>query len=639
MQEYEIKGKTTVTAELKTQIDESPNSALIQEFGDVLPDLIKNLRTMNSMVAQTGQNLPAVRRTVSDKEKLDERLNADRDRGLVSVANTSQNVIQQYASGNVGGMASSLVSGTSNLINAGKDAAKAADNKELFGLLGKAGIATAIIGAGIAIADTLANKYIDEMPTIYGSGRSFGLLDNDDAAMSAYKQINAFNKGTNLSTQEFSDVVQSLRKQGMGNGLSPEEQIALAGSVAQTTARWAYATGGSADQYASLAGLMSRYGGSTNVSEDFNRLVSAGYASGLEGSQIPEFLSGIEKVMEDGISKGFTRSATDVADTLLMFSKMSGNNAFWQGEQGAKLLNQMNSGIASATSLSKTEDLVVYGAFANAYKNINLRDKLNGTYVEGGGYVNMMQMIEQGITPDNFGAIMDSINAAYSDPKDRVEAIRKMTGLNYNGASRLINLNRNASEQELKAVLEAPENQNNETRYQEAMNEIKQHVIAMGEGVAEMKIQGMDLVVNGMDKICNFLGLGDTDPVFNNKKLGYDMLYEESPEGAWSLDNGITFGKRDFNNFRNYIGHRGDKGFGDFIMNELGAGYQANDFIKFLWDDKSELGSNFKTYVHNSTMNTMVTKEEQSKTEEYLKQMYELWKQTLGDKLIVYESE
>ena len=88
MQEYEIKGKTTVTAELKTQIDDSSNSALFKEFGDVLPELVKNLRTMNMQVSQTGQNLPAIRRTVSDKERLDERLTADRERGLVSVVNT-----------------------------------------------------------------------------------------------------------------------------------------------------------------------------------------------------------------------------------------------------------------------------------------------------------------------------------------------------------------------------------------------------------------------------------------------------------------------------------------------------------------------------------------------------------------------
>lgn len=626
------------------------NAAILKEFGDVMPEIIKNLRYMNTVVTQTGQNLPAIRKTITDKDRLDERLAYDRERGLLSVVNTSGNMVQQYASGNIGGMASSLVSGSSNLINAGKDAAKASDNKELFGLLGKVGVAAAIAGAVVSVTDTLANKYIDEMPTIFGTGRSFGYLDNDEYAMASYNTINGYNKGTNLSTQEFSGVIQSLRKQGIGNGLSPDEQMALAGSIAQTTSRWAYATGGDADQYAGLAGLMARYGGSLNVAEDFNRIVTSGYASGLETTQIPEFLSGIQKVMEDGIAKGFTRSATEVADTLLMFSKMSGNNAFWQGEQGAKLLNQVNSGISNATSLSKTEDILVYGAFANAYKNKDISKILDGTYIENGGYINTMQLIEQGINGDNFGSIMDSLDSAYgNNTQAKVEALRKMTGLNYTGAARLLNLDRNATNSEIQSVMETPENLNNETQYQEAMNEIKQHVIAMGQGVAEMKIQGMDLVVSGMDKICSFLGLGDTDSVFDSQPLSNNLLWGESAEGAWGLDDNFNweYSKKDFEKngtrakgyqtFKNYLGHRGDMGFGDFIINDLGAGYQANDFIKFLYSD--EKAASLRDYVGQSTVSGMITVEEQTKTQEILREMYDLWKQTLGDKLIVYESE
>ena len=252
---------------------------------------------------------------------------------------------------------------------------------------------------------------------------------------------------------------------------------------------------------------MSRYGGSKNVSEDFNKLVTAGYASGLESSQIPEFLSGIQKVMEDGIAKGFERSATEVADTLLMFSKMSGGNAFWQGEQGAKLLNQVNSGIASSTALSKTEDIIVYSAIANAYKgttkdkNGNIISKaeaaLGDTYLKDGGYVNTMQLIEQGINSDNFGSIMDALDSSYGNNTEaKIEALRKMTGLNYTGAARLLNLDRNAGSTAINGVLTSPENQNKETRYQEAVNKISESVIKIGEGTAELKIKDMSRIAN-----------------------------------------------------------------------------------------------------------------------------------------------
>ena len=158
-----------------------------------------------------------------------------------------------------------------------------------------------------------------------------------------------------------------------------------------------------------------------------------------------------------------------------------------------------------------------------------------------------------------------------------------------------------------------------------------------------MKIQGMDLVVNGIDKICNWLGLGDTDNVFSSAELkNSPNPFGETWEGGWQLDEDFRIKYNDkkgngYQSFKDYVGHRGDRGFGDFIMNELGAGYQANDFIKFLYEDKQ--AESFRDYVDKSTFSGVVTTEEQEKTKELLQQMYELWKDALSDKLIVYESQ
>ena len=611
------------------------NTAILKEFGDVMPEIIKNLRYMNAVVAQTGQSLPAVRRALTDREKLEERLAGNRERGLTTFVNTGGNMITQYANGNLGGMAGSLVSGSQNLIGNLRDSAKAADNKEMFGLLGKIGVGAAIAGVAVKVADTLSSKYIDEMPTIYGTGRAFGSLSDENALMS-YDKINAYNHGTNLNTQGFNEIAVALRKQGVGNGLGYDQQIDLAGSIAQTTARWAYATGGDASQYANLAGLMSRYGGSSNVAEDFNRIVSSGYASGLNDTQIPEFLSGIQKVMEDGIAKGFTRSATEVADTLLMFSRMSGGDVFWQGEKGASLLNQANASISNATGLSKTEDLLIYSAFRKAYSGKDLSDKkyLGDNYVANSDYVNTMQMIEQGITPENFGAIMDSLSVYGNDNDAKIEALRKMTGLNYTGAARLFSLNTSNKDfaTELDKVMKAPENQNNETQYQDAMNQIKQHVVRMGEGIAELKIAGMDLVVSGMNKITNWMGLGDGDKIFTDEPMVDNALFGDSAEGAWYLDDGVS-GK---STFRAFIGHPGEKGYRDMITNELGAGSYTNEFIDYLYEYKDKKGT-FNKEVEWKTSDSMVTTEEQKDIADRIKEIFELWKQEFGKPIILQE--
>ena len=352
------------------------------------------------------------------------------------------------------------------------------------------------------------------MPVIYGTGRSFGSMSDAQSIM-AYNRLNEFNTGTGLNIGDFQAISQALRKQGVGNALgTPDEQLSLVGNIAQTTSRWAYATGGNAEQYAQLAGTMARYGGSKDVVGDFNYLVAAGKASGLNDTQIPEFLSGIQKVMEDGIAKGFTRSATDVADTLLMFSKMSGNNAFWQGEQGARLLNQANNGIASAVGLSKTSDILAYNAISQAYASPEAQKAALGSdlFLENGSYVNKMMLLEQGLNKNNFGALMGAIQASNPDNADaQIERIREMFGVNYSGASRILQLYNSkggkVTDTDITTVTEAPEYQNKETRYQQAVNDIKTAVVNIGAGAAELKIESMEAIASGVTKIEKWLGM------------------------------------------------------------------------------------------------------------------------------------
>lgn len=616
----------SVTEAQENSIDSiKNNTALMKEFGDIMPEIIKNLRYMNTAVAQTATSLPNVHKTLTSQDKINEQLSKNLEGSALSLVNTSGNMFQNFANGNIGGMATSFLSGTNRLIDYGKDSAKAADNKDMLGMLGALGIGAFVAQKLAEGINTISQKYIDEMPTIYGSGRAFGYLDDVNAKMS-YDKINAYNTGTNLNTQGFSELVQSLRQQGLGNGLDYEEQVALAGNVAQTVGRWAYATGGDANQYASLAGVMSRYGGSTDVAGDFNRLVSAGYASGLSDTQIPEFLSGIQKVMEDGIAKGFSRSATDVANTMLMFSKMSGNNAFWQGEQGAKLLNQANQGLSSATGLSKTSDIIAYRAIAKAYEG-RQEAELGDLYLEDGGYINNMMLMERGLDADNFSSIMGAINDTTGSTEGRIERLRQMFGVNYTGASRLLQLdpskyNKQELQAEIDKIKNAPDMQNNETKYQEAMNQIKQYVVGMGQGIAELKIQGMDMVVTGIDKITNYLGLGSNDRVFSNEPMVGNALFDESTENAWFMNSGFNaYNKKELSS---YLLRKGeDGGFGDLIFSM--AGLESREFVNFLTDDSK--AKKFRKQVDWDASSGIVTEEEQKNQTKILEEMFELWKE------------
>jgi len=609
------------------------NTAVMKEFGDVLPEIIKNLRNMNSMVVQTNQNLPAVRKTISSHEQKSKELSEYNRQNFLQLVNSGSNAVQSIANGNVGGAVLSGVNGVTNTTNNLAKMANAEDMANLAKGLVAGGVIATVAGLVIKGGDTLANKYIEEMPTVFGTGRAFGDM-SDYGALSSYHALNQFNNGTGLDIETFQGIAQSLRKQGVGNGLGADA-LPMVGNIAETVGRWAYATGGDASQYANLAGLMSRYGGSTNVADDFNRIVSAGYASGLEDTQIPEFLSGIQKVMEDGIAKGFSRSATEVADTLLMFSKMSGNNAFWQGEQGAKLLNQANSGIANATNLAKTEDILVYQAFSKAYSNeaaikagINKR---SGTYINGADYSNMMQLIEGGITGDNWNQIRSVIDSSYGSEDEKIEALRSMTGLNYTGAARLWGLGNTTSDTALKNVLTAPENKNDQTRYQEAVNDIKDAVVRIGSKVSDIKIEGMELVSKGVTALADhFVNTGDgingvvsdnpTEEEKWEKNIGDDALRGYSAAGAWNVN---QIKHTDTDAIKAYLSN-GE--YGSYISGLAGDDTAA--FMKAILFSKNKNADWVRRQVEEETIGDtpgVSYKEERDTTKDLLQKLYDLF--------------
>ncbi len=630
MQEFDLRGKTTVTAEIKAQMDNSPlalpapqgmgfvedlqsipealsnstdsykeNTAILKEFGNVMPEIIKNLRMMNDAVVRNTQNLPAIRKTITDEEKQKQRFAELAKQNIVGVFNTGSNMVQSYANGNSTGTLLSGINGATNLVNNASKAAEMADMGGLAKGLMAAGVAGVTAGAVIKGADALSGKFIDEMPSIYGTGRAFGST-NDKFALNAWSSLNDYNKGTGLDVETFQGLAQSLRKQGMGNGLiSPQAQLQLVGNVAQATSRWAYATGGDANQYANLAGLMSRYGGSNNVAEDFNYLVSAGKASGFNDSQIPEFLSGIQKVMEEGIANGFTRSATDVASTLLMFSKLSNNNPFWQGEQGAKLINQANRGLASATGLSKTSDIIAYRAISQAYKGKEkgtLNKDGEDLYLKDGGYVNNMMLLEKGLKADNFGSIMNSITSTTTDKQNQIEILRDMFGVNYTGATRFLNLYEknggNVSETDLKNILDDPDNKNKETKNQDNINSIKDWVVKMGSKAAALKIDGMGVVVDGVTRLANKLAPNEMSesPVSDNNihrkvqeangKLGVDY-YTTKKKIENQVNANFSSGERAL--FKSRTENVWDNGSGVALE---GAYKDVASFNPLKWDEK-----------------------------------------------------
>ena len=544
------------------------NIDYVKQFGVLMPDMIKNFQVMNDIVNRTNQNLPAIGKVKTREEVKKQQLSAYNQQNLLGMLNTGGNMIQSAAGGNIGG---SIIQGVSGVASTANNLSKMANIEDMTGLAKGLVVGGGVLMAGAAVlkgGKALADAYKDAMPTIFSTGKAFGTTD-DNKSMALYNTVNKNNEGTGLDLREFNSLVVDLRKQGVGNNLKNDyAQAAYTSSIAETTAKWAYATGGDVTQYTNLAGIMSRYGKSKDVSNDFNYLVTAGKASGLNDSQIPEFLSNIQKVMEDGIANGFSRSATEVADTLLMFSKMSGNNAFWQSEKGAKMLSQANSGLANATGLNKTSDIIAYSAISKAYtgyatdengnpildengKKISKEKAVlgNDLYQDKGDYVNKMMLLEQGLNPQNFGSIMSSLIdvEGKENVTGQIERLREMFGLNYTGASRLLKLYQdnggNVDDSKIKNVMQAPENQNAETKWQKSVNQIAESIQKMGQPVFKVELGAMSGIASDVSRIANFIikPEGKTkeakaqvnpveNPMYTPKKKEFSEEYNEKKE-------------------------------------------------------------------------------------------------------------
>lgn len=321
------------------------------------------------------------------------------------------------------------------------------------------GIGGSLLGAGLMLGATpvgwglMAAGGIAEIGGAiakYWAGDARADIAEGEAYRKTLAGTNALNKrfsdgGTWLENSNKTDAILRAATNGAnGTGLSTEEFLSLATrqskfggtqSDAMTQARdiamWAQATGTDAGVIQNFLGTARRYGNNSDV---LGYASQARQAAGLTKAQNEEFLQSLQSVIEDGIANGYVKSAEDVSKTFVMFSRLSNNNPLWQGEQGAKRLAQMNSGIASATALQSVSDVIVAGAARDVLSVAGNREKYLGNRASG-TYIDEMLLMEQGNNPAMFGAIAKSVkDLEGGNYAARVERFKDIFKLNYAGA-------------------------------------------------------------------------------------------------------------------------------------------------------------------------------------------------------------
>lgn len=343
-----------------------------------------------------------------------------------------------------------------------------------------------------------ARPGIDKLLGNYGNwrhgGTSHGL--SNLGAVYRYAAV-GYNTDTGLSNEDFITNVNALSKYGYTD-------VTSAAGAARTAALWARRTGGDAASFTEKIGKLQRFGGDASA-DTVSYLFGASKASGMANGQFGEFLDSIERVIENGTAKGYTRSTKEVADTVTYFSKLSGGSEIWKGTNGANMINRAGEGIASTTGLSSSTDMISYRVHQALYgsdKEDEAKALLgdgrgnNNAYVEGGGAANILAAMEHGLRPENFKQLSTTISTMYQgDTFNQIAAWKQISGLNWTGANELYNLSQKSNVKDtdisetIKRLKDDPTMQTDTTKIYNAINKVERQLVTQGANIANETIR------------------------------------------------------------------------------------------------------------------------------------------------------
>jgi hypothetical protein len=151
-----------------------------------------------------------------------------------------------------------------------------------------------------------------------------------------------------------------------GDAMDLMKQAAVQGNnyerakkLTNTVLRFERGTGADRNTLASIAFMSERYGAGNALGYGLAGVEK----SGMKQGQLPEFYRAMQKITEDGIRKGFVLSSKDVASSLTMIARVGGTT--WQGENGVRVLSQMNAGMESAKNPDSGTKMIAYQTMKN----------------------------------------------------------------------------------------------------------------------------------------------------------------------------------------------------------------------------------------------------------------------------------
>jgi hypothetical protein len=453
------------------------------------------------------------------------RQNAALANGLVSTVNQAPGIINTMGRGDFAGTAIGGLQGAGNLSrNAGRFFGEKAEEgsglDKMAGALGAVGIGGLVVGGLAAGANALSQQWEKVMqPAMQMNamlGKTSGSVEENTKNLRA-----AFDRaaeGANkfgYSAEEGMQTVMDLTRYGgtKENGVYESEAKILG---------FQRATNASSGNLTRFEGTMQRYGGGKDSLET---AYGGTFASGLQKGQFEEFLTSVERIFQEGISKGFVKGANEIASDLSFLSKLSGGNELWKGEQGAQRYSQMSNSIANATSLASVTDILTFRA-ASKISGTTLRGDSDKNEVDdwrqkygssrGNDYVDTMMLMESGLSPELLKEQRNLVQGieGRDNRTGQIERYRQMFGLNYTGAAQVYDMLGTATDEDFKSdkytkkiaeLKENPKYVSNESRLMVATENISTNMARIGSKFMDMKLEVFSGIDKSVQDIRNFL--------------------------------------------------------------------------------------------------------------------------------------
>ena len=302
-----------------------------------------------------------------------------------------------------------------------------AGNPILGGMIGSAGgsvIADLIAGGTINEANKVAfaSLWSQQIPDMM----SLAAITGDaKRPKKAFERAVSVSEDYGYSAEEGAGAIRAAAQQGLSIGAA----IRVAGNVFDHERR----TGADRDSLLSLATMSKRYGGEDNALRNSWRGLQA---SGMQTGQLSEILRGMQRVMEDGISKGFYKSSDEVARNLTMLASMTNNNPLWVGEQGTQRLMQMNSGLEGGKGLNDSTEMMMFMATRESLRADAIQKGLSPGTVST---TDVLERMEQGIDSDIFKRFIATAEAhdGRGNDLDIISRLTRFTSGSYTQAKTL----------------------------------------------------------------------------------------------------------------------------------------------------------------------------------------------------------